>query len=246
MRRPLEPLQTVILAGGLGSRMSGYANAFPKALVPVAGRALIEHVMSVYGRCGYHDFIVATGHKHEMIHAYFERAGNAAPLEGAGRRVQCTYTGADTQTGGRIKRLQRYLTGKTFLLTWTDGVADIDVNALVAFHRRHGRMATLTAVHPPPRFGHLTVGSGGLVETFEEKPESREGWINGAFFVLETKILDRIAGDSANFERDVLVKLAAEGELMAFCHSGQWRCADTPADIGGLEELLRQPAFSDA
>jgi glucose-1-phosphate cytidylyltransferase len=250
MRSPIEPLQTVILAGGLGSRMNGYAGACPKALIPVAGQPLIEHVLAVFGRCGYRDFLVATGHQHEMIHDYFDKEGrargSAAPFGGRGRNVQCIYTGADTQTAGRVKRLQPFLRGNTFMLTWTDGVADIDLNALVTFHRSHGRMATLTAVRPPPRFGHLTIGSNGVVETFEEKPEAREGWINGAFFVLETRILDGIGGDSTEFERGVLVKLANERELMAFQHTGLWRCADTPADIRGLEAMVRQPAFMDA
>jgi len=244
------PLKTVILAGGLGSRMGGGPDAPPKALVPVAGQPLIEHVMAVYGRSGHHDFIVATGHKHEMIHAYFETAGRqrgrGAPYGASGRNVECVYTGADTQNGGRIKRLLPHLSSQTFMMTWTDGVADINVNALLAFHRRHGRLATLTAVHPPPRFGHLTIGAGDIVEAFEEKPEGREGWVNGAFFVLEPEVIGRIEGDSTEFERDVLVELAVERELMAFQHAGLWRCADTSADILALEAMLHQPAFMRA
>jgi glucose-1-phosphate cytidylyltransferase len=245
MGRRTESLQTVILAGGLGTRMGMQTSMRPKALVPIGGRPLIEHVMDVYRRFGHHDFIIGTGHMHEMVHAHFAQASVSQGASGP-QHVQCIFTGTETQTAGRLKRLRPYLKGKTFLLTWTDSVGDIDLDQLVDFHRGHARLATLTAVRPPPRFGHVTIRPSGQVAFFEEKPENREGWINGAFFVLETRLLDRIAGDSDQFERDVLAELAAEGELMAFRHAGMWRCADTPADIAALEVALRQPALGDA
>jgi glucose-1-phosphate cytidylyltransferase len=228
-------IQTVILAGGRGSRMSTLEQAPPKAMVEVAGFPLIEHVMGIYRAHGYKQFLVATGHKHESIHSYFDRPG----AQGDGR-VNCVYTGESTQNGGRLKRLQPLIKGKTFLMTWTDGFADIDIGALLAFHRQHGRLATLTAVRPPPRFGHLTLGEQNRVTDFDEKPEGREGWINGAFFVLQREVLELISGDFCEFERDVLTPLAQKGQLMAYKHTGLWHCADTADDLQRLELLDRQ------
>lgn len=223
-------LQTVILAGGKGARLNGQRGASPKALVNVAGQPLIEHVMDIYRRRGHDHFVVATGHRHEAIHHYFERE-----RQHCGDRVDCVFTGEGTQSGGRLKRLQPHIRGDAFFMTWTDGVADIDVDELLKFHRGHGRIATLTAVYPPPRFGHLSLDGNGRVTSFEEKPHGREGLINGAFFVLQREVFDFIEGDESEFERHVLAPLAEAGQLMAYRYPGQWRCIDTPADIDYFE-----------
>ncbi|WP_339737949.1 sugar phosphate nucleotidyltransferase [uncultured Maricaulis sp.] len=234
-------MKVVILAGGQGSRLGEAGKDKPKALVELAGIPVIERVMAIYAGYGHSDFLVATGFKADQVAAHFERrlAVQAnQPAWRSGWSVDCVETGAETGTGGRIKRLEHHLANDTFMLTWTDGLADLDIERLLRFHRQHGRLASVTAVRPPPRFGHLTL-EADRVEAFEEKPSAREGWINGAFFVLEPGVLDYINGDEAQFERGPLQALARDGELMAYRHEGFWNCMDTPADIEKLEVMAR-------
>ncbi|MHA6288227.1 sugar phosphate nucleotidyltransferase [Maricaulis sp. CAU 1757] len=236
---PDSKLPVVILAGGRGTRL-GFASAGgPKALVTAGGKALIDHVMEPYRNAGFDRFIVATGYRADQIEAHFRSANDPG--------VSCVFTGEETNTGGRIKRLSALLSPGTFMLTYTDGIADIDIKNLLSFHRAHGRLATVTAVRPPPRFGHLSL-SGAKVEAFEEKPSAREGWINGAYFVLEPEVIDYIDGDDVAFEGAPLKRLAAEGQLMAYRHDGFWRCVDTPADVEYINslEFVRDSARCEA
>ena len=217
-------MKVAILAGGRGARLG---EAGPKPLAEIGGRPLIWHVMMLYRQAGFRDFVIALGHGGDAIRQWFAGAGPADWT------VELVDTGADTMTGGRLKRLKPHLGGGTFMLTWADGLADVDLAALLAFHRAHGKLATLTAVAPPPRFGRLTL-DGDRVTTFVEKPPGAEGWINGAFFVLEPAVLDMIEGDATAFEAGPLPALARDGELMAWRHAGFWDCVDTPADLATL------------
>ncbi|NJO33030.1 MAG: NTP transferase domain-containing protein [Rhodospirillales bacterium] len=243
-------MKVAILAGGLGSRLAELAGSRAKALVRIGEHPILWHLIRYYCHFGYHEFVVALGHQGDSVRAYFGEG--AYRLEHTGKPslqrwrneasiVDLVETGQGTENGGRIKRLAPFLDGKTFMLTWCDGLADIDLHALLAFHRQHGRLATLTAVHPPGRFGRLDL-AGDLVRSFEEKTTSEHEWINGAFFVLEPGVLERIDGDRARFEHDVLSQLARDGELMAYRHGSFWRCVDTPKEAEELNVLWRNGA----
>jgi glucose-1-phosphate cytidylyltransferase len=227
-------MKVAILAGGYGSRYYQETRRRPKPMIEVGGEPLLWHIFRHYAHFGFDEFVVAMGYKAEVIREYF--AGHLPP---ASWRVELVDTGAETQTGGRIKRLAPALGGSTFMLTWGDGVADVDLRELLAFHRHHGRLATVTAVHPPSRFGHLEIAGDGHVSRFEEKPERGHDWINGAYFVLEPGALDYIEGDQSQWERGPMERLARDGELMAYRHEGFWQCMDTSADHRLLEELWR-------
>lgn len=217
-------MKVAILAGGRGSRLGA---GLPKPLAEIGGRPLIWHVMMHYRQSGLSNFVIALGHGGDAIRRYF---AEAAPADWS---VALVDTGEDTMTGGRIRRLQPHLGGETFMLTWADGLSDVDIGALAAFHRRHGRLATVTAVAPPPRFGRLTL-DGDRVTQFAEKPTGAEGWINGAFFVLEPQVIDLIEGDATVWETGPLPTLAANGQLMAYRHTGFWDCVDTASDLAAL------------
>ncbi len=244
-------MKVAILAGGLGTRLSEETVAKPKPMVEIGGRPILWHIMRHYAHYGFNDFAIALGYKAGVIKKYMvdycalnsnltvqlkngqvEQHGGDAP----DWSVDLIDTGLYTNTGGRIKRLQPYVGDETFMLTWGDGVSDIDLKALLAFHRSHGKLATLTAVRPPARFGHLDLQGDQIVD-FSEKPQTREGWINGAFFVLEPGIFDYIAGDDTQWEKAPLEKLARDGELMAYKYSGFWQCMDTLRDKRRLEAL---------
>jgi glucose-1-phosphate cytidylyltransferase len=252
-------MKVAILAGGLGSRISEETEIKPKPMVEIGGRPILWHIMKHYGRYGFDDFTIALGYKGEYIKRYFvdyaslhsdltvglrdgsvTRNGN-----GNGHHddwtVRLVETGHDTATGGRIKRLQPTLGNETFMLTWGDGVSNIDLDALLAFHRAHGKLATLTAVRPPARYGHLDL-DGDQITEFSEKPQIGEGWINGAFFVLEPEVFDYIDGDATMFEREPLEGLARDGQLMAYRHDDFWQCMDTLRDKRLLEELWQNGA----
>ncbi len=249
-------MKVAILAGGLGSRLSEETETRPKPMVEVGGMPILWHIMKYYAHYDLNEFAIALGYKGDVIKRFMrDYSTHSQNLTVSMKTGECTYhgkqsddwtvdlieTGQNTDTGGRIKRLAPYLGDATFMLTWGDGVADVDLNALLAFHRAHGKMATLTAVRPPARFGRLDLGDGGAVSEFTEKPQSGEGWINGAFFVLEPDVFNYIDGDESSFERDALVRLAKDGELMAYQHSGFWQCMDTVRDRQVLENLWATP-----
>lgn len=241
-----------ILAGGLGSRLSEETTLKPKPMVEIGGMPILCHIMSIYAHYGFNEFVIALGYKGELIKKYFTefchtagsltvdlQHGTVSPLIDDQRpdwHVTLVDTGVHTQTGGRIKRLAPHLGGETFLLTWGDGVSDIDIHDLIAFHRSHGKLATLTAVHPVARFGHLELAGDQVVE-FSEKPQTKEGWINGAFFVLEPGVFDYIEGDQTQFDYEPMRRLAEDGQLMAYRHTSFWQCMDTLREKRILEEL---------
>jgi glucose-1-phosphate cytidylyltransferase len=225
----------------------------PKPMVEIGGRPILWHIMSIYAAYGYDDFVIAAGYRGEFIKRwmsdYATLSGDITVRLRDGRvetrnsgcedwTVHVVDTGPGTNTGGRIKRLRDWVAGSTFMLTWGDGVSDIDLDALMAFHRSHGRIATMTAVRPPARYGHITTEGDRIVE-FSEKPQLAEGWINGAFFVLEPEVFDYIDNDDTQWEREPLERLAKDGELMAYRHHGFWQCMDTPRERHILEELWR-------
>ena len=245
-------MKVVILAGGRGTRFAEETEVTPKPMIRVGGHPLLWHIMSLYAYAGFKEFVVALGYKGEVITDYFvnyrSRNGDMTVDLATGSvevnrghendwSVQLERTGHDTMTGGRLRRLEPHLRPEgTFMLTYGDGVCDVDIGEIVAFHRRHGRMATVTAVRPPARFGALEF-DGDMVIDFKEKPQTGEGWINGGFFVFEPEVFDYLHGDEAILEADALEHLAADGQLMAYRHEGFWQCMDTLRDKIRLEEL---------
>jgi len=244
-------MKVAILAGGFGSRLAEETEIRPKPLVEIGDQPILWHIMKIYSHFGYNDFVIALGYKGEMIKKYiveFASLGSDLKVDfqtgvvqnNAGLRpdwtVELIDTGLHTLTGGRIKRLEPNIGNETFMLTWGDGVADIDIQALVDFHRSHGKLATVTAVHPPARYGLLDV-DGEKVVAFAEKPQLKDGWINGAFFVVEPEIFDYIKGDNTQWEKEPLERLAKEGQLMAYKHTSYWQCMDTIREKYLLERL---------
>ena len=245
-------MKVVILAGGLGTRISEESHLKPKPMIEIGGRPILWHLMKVFSEHGFNDFIICLGYKGYVIKEYFANyvlhnadltvdlakgsveyhATNHEPW-----RVTLVNTGEETMTGGRLKRVAEYLTpGEPFFLTYGDGVADVDLNALVEFHKAHGKQATVTAVAPPGRFGALEIVEGG-VKRFIEKPPGDNGLINGGFFVLQPEVVERIAGDATTFEAEPLESLARDGQLMARPHEGFWAAMDTLRDKNHLESL---------
>jgi glucose-1-phosphate cytidylyltransferase len=244
-------MKTVILAGGLGTRLSEETTTRPKPMVEIGDRPILWHVMSIFDAHGYKEFVIACGYKGEVIKQYFNdffhhhsdwsvdlRSGerNVSRQNTPDWRVHLIDTGAETMTGGRLLPLKPLLSDGTFIVTYGDGLGDIDVTALVAFHRSHGKLATVTAVHPPARFGALDL-DGDRVATFSEKPQTNVGWINGGFLVFEPGVFDFVTGPESSLERDVLEALAARDELMAFRHHGFFQPMDTLREKRLLEEL---------
>ncbi len=244
-------MHVAILAGGLGTRLAEETEVRPKPMVEIGGRPILWHILTHFARYGLRDFAVALGYKGDHIKRFFldctELVGSMTVDLGAGRveraepsmvdwRVSLVDTGIETNTGGRVRRLARWLGSGTFLLTYGDGVSDVDIDALVRFHRRMGRTVTLTAVRPPARFGGLSF-DGDEIVGFSEKPQAGEGWINGGFMVCEPELFDHLDGDAASLEYHVLERLAAEGQLAAYRHPGFWQCMDTIRDKRLLESL---------
>jgi glucose-1-phosphate cytidylyltransferase len=244
-------MKVVILAGGRGTRLAEETVTRPKPMVEIGGRPILWHVMSIYAAHGFRDFLVACGYRGELIkeyfHNYFIHNSDYFVNLGDGTReiinrnridwrIGVIDTGIDTMTGGRILRLRRLIGRETFMATYGDGVSDVDITALVAFHCRHGRLATVTAVRPPARFGALTL-DGDSVAEFSEKSQVTEGWINGGFFVFEPGVFDYLDDDSTILERQPLERLAAAGQLMAYRHPGFWQPMDTVRDKQLLEAL---------
>lgn len=246
-------MKVVILAGGLGTRLAEETVVRPKPMVEIGGRPILDHIMRWYAHFGYKEFFVALGYKGEVIKDYFlnyhARTSDitVSLKDGAvtvhdGRRddwiVHLVDTGAATQTGGRIRRLARWLGDEAFMLTYGDGLSNVDINALVAFHENHHQLATVTAVRPPARFGGLLF-AGDRVTEFTEKPSGGEGWINGGYFVLNPGIFDYIEGDHIVWEQHPLERLTSEGQLMAYRHPGFWQPMDTLREKQVLEDLWR-------
>lgn len=244
-------MKVAILAGGKGSRLAEETVVRPKPMVEIGGIPILLHIMMHYAQAGLNEFVVGLGYKGEYIKKYMVdysalngnlrigmRDGHVA-VEGARRpdwTVDLVDTGMETLTGGRIKRLAPFLGGETFMLTWGDGVSNVDLKRLLAFHREHGKLATVTTVRPPARYGRMRMEGNKVVE-FAEKPQMEEGWINGAFFVLEPEVLEYIEGDNTMFEHAPLERLASDGQLMAFKHDGFWQCMDTLREKQILEDL---------
>jgi glucose-1-phosphate cytidylyltransferase len=247
-------MKVAILAGGLGTRLSEETTLKPKPMVEIGGRPMLWHIMNIYAHYGYKDFIIALGYKGEVIKDYFLnyhyrsrnltvqlKTGGVAThnKEGEDWTVHLLDTGYDTQTGGRVKQIAAFVGDEPFMLTYGDGVCNIDIPALLAFHRQQGKLATLTAVRPPARFGQLAF-DGEQVVRFEEKPQVGEGWINGGFFVLEPGIARYIEGNDTYWEREPLEHLAADGQLSAYRHPEFWQCMDTLRDVNFLEKLWQE------
>jgi glucose-1-phosphate cytidylyltransferase len=244
-------MKVAILAGGFGSRLAEETVVRPKPMVEIGGYPILWHIMRHYSYYGFREFIIALGYKGEYIKKYFadycSLAGDLS-LDFTTRRittngdgelswtVRLVETGIRTNTGGRIKRLSDHVGDQTFMLTWGDGVSNINLHSLLDFHKSHGKLATLTAVRPPARYGHLDL-VGSKVIRFSEKPQASEGWINGAFFVLEPEVLNYIDGDDIQFEKEPLERLAKDGQLMAFQHESFWQCMDTLREKHILETL---------
>jgi glucose-1-phosphate cytidylyltransferase len=244
-------MKVAILAGGLGTRLSEETEVKPKPMVEIGGKPILWHLMMLYSHYGFNDFAIALGYKGEVIKKYMvdycslnsdltvDFQTGAFTMQGGHRpgwTVDLVDTGVSTQTGGRLKRLGPYLQGETFMLTYGDGLADVNLPQLLAFHKAHGKLATMTIVHPPARFGHLELQGDRIVE-FSEKPQTREGWINGGFFVLEPEALSYIEGDEVLWEKEPLERLAADGQLMAYHHTAFWQCMDTLRDKRTLESM---------
>lgn len=245
-------MKVVLLAGGLGTRISEESHLKPKPMIEVGGRPILWHIMKLYSHYGFNDFIVCLGYKGYVVKEYFanyvlHNADLTVDLAKGGIeyhatnhepwRVTLVDTGAETMTGGRLKRVAQYLDpNEPFCLTYGDGVSDIDLGALVEFHKAHGKQATVSAVSPPGRFGALEI-QDGAVQRFIEKPPGDNGLINGGFFVLEPQVVERIAGDSTVWELEPLESLAREGQLMARPHDGFWAAMDTLRDKNTLEAL---------
>lgn len=247
-------MKVVILAGGLGTRISEESHLRPKPMIEIGDRPLLWHIMKGYSAHGFDDFVICLGYKGYFIKEYFAnyflhgsdvtfdfRGGATKPVVHAHTvepwKVTLVDTGANTQTGGRVKRVRDYVGDDTFLLTYGDGVSDIDIKALVSFHKGHGRLATVSAAQPGGRFGSLDLGEGDFVRAFIEKPIGDGGWINAGFFVMEPKVFDYIDGDSTALEKEPVENLARDGQLVARKHHGFWQPMDTLRDKMHLEDL---------
>lgn len=245
-------MRVIILAGGYGTRISEYTDVVPKPMIDVGGKPIIWHVMNRYAKFGYKDFIIALGYKGDVIKKYFSsyhtlqndytvNLSNGAVSDisqgAVDWNVTLFETGQNTMTGGRLKRLRDVIGDQPFMLTYGDGVADIDINALVDFHQSQSKIGTLTAVRPPARFGELRL-NGNLISEFREKPQLNEGWINGGFFVFEKNIFDLINGDEVMLEREPLIELVKQNQLNAYRHNGFWQCMDSKREKEVLDNLV--------
>ena len=244
-------MKTIILAGGMGTRLSEYTDKIPKPMVKIGDKPILWHIMKTYKKYKFNEFIVALGYKGEVIKEYFINykilnsnfqinlhSGDMklGEMDIENWDVNLIDTGEKTLTGGRLLRLKKYIGNERFFLTYGDGVADIDIDELLEFHKKHKKMVTITAVRPPARFGKLKISKDKVLE-FVEKPQMDEGWINGGFFVIEPEFLDFIDNDTTILEKEPLEKVASLGQLMAYKHEGFWQCMDTARDLKYLEDL---------
>ena len=244
-------MKVVILAGGKGTRIAEETVTRPKPMVEIGGRPILWHIMSIYAAHGLNDFVVACGYRGELIKEYFanyflhhsdfvinmrDGSRDLITANGPDWRVSVVDTGLETMTGGRVRRLKALVSGGTFMVTYGDGLGSVDMTELLAFHRAHGKLATVTAVRPPARFGSLAL-DGNRVREFAEKPQTGEGWINGGFFVFEPGIFDYLTDDATSLEQDPLEQVASAGQLMAFRHDGFWQPMDTVRERQLLESM---------
>ncbi len=244
-------MKAVILAGGMGTRISEESHLKPKPMVEIGGRPILWHIMKIFSHHGINEFVICCGYKGYIIKEYFanyflhmsdvtfDTANNTMEVHHRyvePWRVTLVDTGENTLTGGRLKRVRGHIGQATFCFTYGDGVADIDIRGLVEFHRSHGKPATVTAIRPPGRYGALNL-KGSSVSGFQEKPAGDNAWINGGFFVLEPSVIDRIENDQTSWEAEPLMGLAADGQLEAYYHRGFWQAMDTLRDKNQLEEL---------
>ena len=249
-------MKVVILAGGLGTRISEESHLKPKPMVEIGGMPILWHVMKSYSHFGFNDFIICAGYKSDVIKEFFANyylhrsditfdfgRNNEMTIHNnvaESWRVTIVDTGLNTMTGGRIKRIQKYIGDETFMLTYGDGVSDIDINKLLEYHKNSGYSATLTAIQPGSRFGVLEIEDTGAIQSFVEKHKEDGGWINGGFMVLEPNVFDYLEDDNTIFERAPLEKLAEERSLSAYKHFGFWQCMDTLRDRELLEDLIKK------
>tara|TARA_A100001035_G_C27778984_1_gene500646 strand:- start:1654 stop:2418 length:765 start_codon:yes stop_codon:yes gene_type:complete len=244
-------MKVVILAGGFGTRISEYTEKIPKPMIPIGGFPILWHIMNIYSNYGFNDFNIALGYKGEIIKEYFSKQKiynsdftidlNSGGIEyhqsnPMNWKVTLVNTGLKSMTGGRLKRMQSYIGNERFLLTYGDGLSNINIESLINFHKSHGKMVTVTAVHPVARFGELNL-EGDKVNWFKEKPQTVKGWINGGFFVIEPEFFNYIDSDQTILEKEPLEEIAKRGQLMAYKHDGFWQCMDTRRDKDFLEEM---------
>ena len=249
-------MKVIILAGGFGTRISEYTSVIPKPMIRIGGKPILEHIMGIYSKYGYEDFYLALGYKAEIIKEYFYNyefinSDFKVNLKSGVKKfyqenskdwnVNLINTGINTMTGGRLKRLKKYLGNDTFLLTYGDAVTDLNIRRVVNYHKEHGRLVTVTGVRPPARFGELKLNPNtNEVINFKEKPNITQGWINGGFFVIEPQFLNYIESDESILEKEPLEKAALDNQLMAFLHDGFWHCIDTKRDKDNLEEIYKK------
>ena len=245
-------MKTVILAGGFGTRFSEETHKVPKPMIKINNKPILLHIMNIFTKYGYNEFCLALGYKADFVNHYllnngFNKIDNNHSIDVPGllkirhdnQYVTTVDTGLNTMTGGRLKRLRNIIGDDTFMLTYGDGVADINIEELVDFHKSHGKMVTITAVHPIARFGELEIDNN-IVKNFREKPQTNNDWINGGFFVINPEFIDYIDSDKTIMERDPLEKISSMNELMAYKHKGFWHCMDTKRDKNFLEELVNK------
>jgi len=246
-------LKVIILAGGYGSRLSEYTDRIPKPMVEIGGKPILHHLMEIFSDYGHKDFYLALGYKSEVIVNFFKNIPNSKVINNEDLsvidnrilievnewKVNLINTGIDSMTGGRLKRVIPLMGEESFLLTYGDGLSNINLNKLLSFHKSHKKLATISAVRPAARFGELDI-QGSVVASFKEKPQVRTGWINGGFFVMEPKFLKYLSDDTTILEEDPLEDVSKDGELMAYKHEGFWQCMDTKRDKDLLEEFSKQ------
>ena len=227
-------MKVILLAGGFGTRMSEYTGMIPKPMVQIGEKPILWHIMNFYAQYGHKDFFVALGYKSEIIKEYFSKIPEKW-------NINLIDTGQKTMTGGRVKRLQKFIGNETCMLTYGDGLSDINLNSLIDFHKSHRKLITVSAVRPPARFGAIKLSDDRVI-SFKEKSHLEEGWINGGFFVIEPDFFNFIDGDDTYLEREPLERAVREGELFAYKHNGFWQCMDTKRDKDNLEEIYLRGA----